>query len=98
MFVCTSVSDVNVECKTIITLPFCSIDHNSSLTIPRRWMGLRKTPNRRSSSKLTREASTSMEEIVFSTYLSNQPGAVVRPKSMCVPDINYGQETFNLSG
>ncbi|KAI4457359.1 ferm domain (protein4.1-ezrin-radixin-moesin) family [Holotrichia oblita] len=74
-----------------------STDHNNTLTIPRRWMGLRKAPNHRPSPKLTREASTSMEEIVFSTYLSNQPGAVIRPKSMCAPDTNYDQEPFNLS-
>ncbi|KRT85480.1 FERM domain containing protein [Oryctes borbonicus] len=69
----------------------------NSLTIPRRWMGLRKTSDNPSGSppaKLTREASTSMEEIAFSTYLSNEPGVAVRPKSMCAPN---DQETYNFN-
>lgn len=36
--------------------------------------------------KLTREVSTSIEDLTGN--LSNKPGTVVRPKSMCVPDIH----------
>ncbi|GJQ69615.1 hypothetical protein Trydic_g6706 [Trypoxylus dichotomus] len=73
---------------------------NNSLAIPRRWMGLRKTSDNFTGpppTKLTREASTSMEELAFSTYLSNEPGAIVRPKSMCAPSASYDQEAYNLN-
>ncbi|KAL3277652.1 hypothetical protein HHI36_012998 [Cryptolaemus montrouzieri] len=62
----------------------CVSESNSTETvgtIPRRWLGMSK-------SKLTKEASTSMEDI---TYLPEVevPGTVRRPKSMCVPDSSY---------
>ncbi|XP_071051565.1 tyrosine-protein phosphatase non-receptor type 13-like isoform X2 [Onthophagus taurus] len=63
-----------------------SLTRNSieqTMTMPRRW-GLSRPQNER---KLTREASTSMEELTFSTHLSNAPpGNVIRPKSMCLPE------------
>lgn len=52
-------------------------------TIPRRWINLTRAP------KLTKEASTSMEDLSFSMGLTNAPGSLVRPKSMCVPDMRY---------
>lgn len=64
-------------------------------TIPRRWLGLRKSqePN---FPKLTKEASTSMEDLHLSRHISNAPGTVVRPKSMCVPDRGYYREMQNV--
>lgn len=56
------------------------------LTLPKRWMGLR-TPEKQ---KITREASTSMEDLT--NRLPSAPGAVIRPKSMCVPELTiYSQ-------
>ena len=54
-------------------------------TIPRRWINLTRTYE--SIPKLTKEASTSMEDLSFG--VSSAPGSVVRPKSMCVPDTRY---------
>lgn len=42
--------------------------------------------------KLTKEASTSMEDLHFGMQVTNTPGNVLRPKSMCVPDTRYYQE------
>lgn len=51
--------------------------------MPKRWMGLMRSSEKQ---KLTREASTSMEDLTYK--FSSAPGAVNRPKSMCVPDIS----------
>ncbi|XP_044258663.1 FERM and PDZ domain-containing protein 2-like [Tribolium madens] len=56
-------------------------------TIPRRWIGLTRPHD--PILKLTKEASTSMEDLSFSMPISNAPGSLVRPKSMCVPDMRY---------
>lgn len=54
-------------------------------------MGLSRTSVK---PKLTREASTSMEDLSFS--IPNAPGSVTRPKSMCVPDLrHYTEGTIN---
>nr|XP_023012929.1 tyrosine-protein phosphatase non-receptor type 13-like [Leptinotarsa decemlineata] len=56
-------------------------------TIPRRWLGM--TRNNHDSGfppRLTKEASTSMEDLSARANLSRAPGNVVRPKSMCVPE------------
>lgn len=56
-------------------------------TIPRRWLSLTRPPV-----KLTKEASTSMEDLSMQ-ICSNTPGTVMRPKSMCVPDMRYINNT-----
>ncbi|XP_008201547.1 FERM and PDZ domain-containing protein 2 isoform X1 [Tribolium castaneum] len=56
-------------------------------TIPRRWISLTRPQD--PVPKLTKEASTSMEDLSFSIPISNAPGSLVRPKSMCVPDMRY---------
>lgn len=58
-------------------------------------MGLRKSqePN---FPKLTKEASTSMEDVSVGAHITNTPGTVVRPKSMCVPDRGYYREMQNV--
>lgn len=66
-------------------------------TIPRRWMGLRKNQEH-SFPKLTKEASTSMEDIHIIGHISNAPGTVVRPKSMCVPEIGYYRDMHGVGG
>ncbi|XP_049820356.1 tyrosine-protein phosphatase non-receptor type 13 isoform X3 [Aethina tumida] len=61
-------------------------------TIPRRWMGLtRSTEN---NARSTKEASTSMEDLSL-VPINNEPGNVVRPKSMCVSDARYFTEENN---
>ncbi|XP_018565940.1 uncharacterized protein LOC108906965 [Anoplophora glabripennis] len=60
-------------------------------TIPRRWMGLTRNHDV-NFPKLTKEASTSMEDLHFGMQVTNTPGNVLRPKSMCVPDTRYYQE------
>lgn len=63
-------------------------------TMPRRWLRLTDL----SKPKLTKEASTSMEDLSFN--VSNAPGVVIRPKSMCVPE-NFGTDEgdcFRRSG
>lgn len=37
-----------------------------------------------------------MEEIHFSGHISNTPGAIVRPKSMCVPDRGYYRDMHGV--
>lgn len=59
--------------------------------MPRRWLRLTDL----SKPKLTREASTSMEDISFN--VSNAPGAVIRPKSMCVPDTHGADQNHYLT-
>ncbi|CAG9823434.1 unnamed protein product [Phaedon cochleariae] len=61
---------------------------NTYGTIPRRWLGLIRNVSH-NLPRLTREASTSMEDISVDENFSNAPGRVVRPKSMCVPDRGY---------
>lgn len=58
-------------------------------------MGLRKTQEH-NFPRLTKEASTSMEDIHLSGHISNAPGAVIRPKSMCVPDRGYYREMHDV--
>lgn len=37
-----------------------------------------------------------MEDIHIGSHISNTPGTVVRPKSMCVPDSRYNKEMRNV--
>lgn len=71
------------------------IDTAGALTMPRRWMTL-TNKNVIDKPKLTKEASTSMEDL--STYISsNSPGSVTRPKSMCMPsDVKHFQNFEQL--
>lgn len=59
-------------------------------TIPRRWLSLNRSPL-----KLTKEASTSMEDLSMQQICSMTPGTVMRPKSLCVPDMRYMNNTHS---
>ncbi|XP_076254755.1 FERM and PDZ domain-containing protein 2-like isoform X1 [Rhynchophorus ferrugineus] len=61
---------------------------SESSTVPRRWQ-LSKVPDV-VLPKLTKEVATSMEDLSL-LGLSDKPGNVARPKSMCVPDSRYYQ-------
>lgn len=56
-------------------------------TIPRRWMWLPERPQDQAKPKLTREVSTSIEDLTGN--VNNTPGTIVRPKSMCIPDMHH---------
>lgn len=60
-------------------------------------MGLRKHQEH-NFPRLTKEASTSMEDIHLNGHISNTPGTVTRPKSMCVPDRGYYRDVNDLCG
>ncbi|XP_060525691.1 tyrosine-protein phosphatase non-receptor type 13-like isoform X2 [Cylas formicarius] len=64
-------------------------------TVPRRWMGLSKANQHRNFPKLTREASTSMEDLDIPPNFPNMPGSVIRPKSMCVPNATFYHKEDN---
>lgn len=59
-------------------------DNTYSLPRRRLWMGLNSPPSD-NKPKLTREASTSMEDLASHTNPLMLPGRVLRPKSMCIP-------------
>lgn len=72
-----------------------SVDNTNTLTRRCHWMGLHQSRSV-SKPKLTREASTSMEDLTSSSYLLHTPGRILRPKSMCVPnDINALENSEN---
>lgn len=72
-----------------VTIPRCE---SSSETIPRRWQWLAERPQEQPRPKLTREASTSVEDLT--PNIPNTPGIITRPKSMCMPDMRqYSHET-----
>ncbi|XP_066151997.1 tyrosine-protein phosphatase non-receptor type 13-like [Euwallacea fornicatus] len=50
-----------------------------------------------STPKLTKEVSTSMEDLNFST-VNNTPGKVVRPKSICLPESLYRKQNSEFMG
>lgn len=54
------------------------------LSLPRRWAAVHK-PKPLDRPKLTKEASTSMEDLSLDTHHLFTPGSVIRPKSMCIP-------------
>ncbi|XP_072376370.1 FERM and PDZ domain-containing protein 2-like isoform X1 [Diabrotica undecimpunctata] len=64
-------------------------------TIPRRWMGLTRNPDS-CLPKITKEASTSMEDLSFNRQLFHVPGTVVRPKSMYVADSDRPNSEINV--
>lgn len=68
----------NFRCDTINT------DSSNMLTLPSRWVGLNRS-KAIDKPKLTREASTSMEDLSSDNQMLYTPGSVLRPKSMCVP-------------
>lgn len=67
------------------TINWTDINSDNFGTIPRRWVGLTRNPES-CLPKLTKEASTSMEDLSFSKQFFEIPGSVVRPKSMYVVD------------
>lgn len=82
---------INVEIVLMYFFMFLCYRCESSVegigTIPRRWLSLNRPPL-----KLTKEASTSMEDLSMQ-ICSTTPGTVMRPKSMCVPDMRYINNT-----
>uniref|UniRef100_A0A6P7FCV1 Tyrosine-protein phosphatase non-receptor type 13-like n=1 Tax=Diabrotica virgifera virgifera TaxID=50390 RepID=A0A6P7FCV1_DIAVI len=64
-------------------------------TIPRRWMGLSRNHDS-CLPKITKEASTSMEDLSFTRQLFHVPGTVVRPKSMYVADSDRPNSEINV--
>ncbi|CAH0553791.1 unnamed protein product [Brassicogethes aeneus] len=77
------VMDLHQEVMAALEVTSSESTADALATIPRRWMGLAS----RNQQRQTREASTSMEDLVAcAATLPNQPGNVVRPKSLCVPN------------
>ncbi|KAK4881258.1 hypothetical protein RN001_004577 [Aquatica leii] len=74
-----------------------NLDTVTSLNLPKPWPSLCKSNNLNTKSKLTREASTSMEHLSASAKSLFTPGTVLRPKSMCIPtDSMNRNQTDNL--
>lgn len=59
-------------------------------------MGLTRHRDGNNYSKNMKEASTSMEDLHVDARISNIPGTVSRPKSMCVPDSRYYRGIENV--
>ncbi|XP_057655604.1 tyrosine-protein phosphatase non-receptor type 13-like isoform X1 [Diorhabda carinulata] len=88
------------------TINWTDINSDNFGAIPRRWVGLTRNTDS-CLPKLTKEASTSMEDLSCSRQLFEIPGSVVRPKSMYVADSvrldsdifrknqNIGQRVYN---
>lgn len=72
-----------LKMKTFFRLHRCE---SNTETMPRRWMWLPERAQEQGRPKLTREVSTSIEDLTGN--INNAPGTIVRPKSMCIPDIH----------